>query len=52
MKLERNDLILISGGAFTSTLINSLVKLFTTTIEFGRMIGTTIRRAISKKKMC
>lgn len=52
MKLDNEYLIKIIGGAITTTWINSLVKLFTTAVDFGKMIGTTIRRLVSKKKVC
>ena len=45
MKLDNNELIQVTGGAITSAMINSVVKLITTVIDFGKMVGTTIRRA-------
>lgn len=48
MKLDNNELIKITGGAITSAMITSVVRLFATVIDFGKMVGTSIRRATSK----
>lgn len=48
MKIENNELINITGGAITSAMITSVVRLFTTVIDFGKMVGSSIRRAVSK----
>ncbi len=51
MKLEKNELIIIKGGAITSAMLTALARIFGTVIEVGRMIGTSIRRVV-KKKYC
>lgn len=48
MKINNEELILISGGAVTATLVNAIVRVFTTLIDFGRKVGSTIRRGISR----
>ena len=47
MKLKDNELILVAGGAISSQLINAFVRLVTSVVEIGRMIGTTNRRVVS-----
>lgn len=48
MKIENNELINITGGDITSAMITYVVRLFTTVIDFGKMVGSSIRRAVSK----
>ena len=48
MKLKDNELILVAGGAINSQLINAFVRLVTSVVEIGRMIGSSIRRVVSK----
>lgn len=49
MKLEKNELININGGGFlTATYINAASRAVNTILDFGRTVGTVIRRAISK----
>lgn len=47
MKLEQYELLKISGG-ISSAWITSLVRLFNSVIDFGRMVGSSIRRGISR----
>ena len=47
MKLTKKESKNISGGAgITGTLINSLIKGFTTFMDIGRYFGSSIRRLI------
>ncbi len=48
MKLGEKDLVKITGGAITSTLLNSMARLITTVLELGRTVGTSIRRLYTK----
>lgn len=48
MKLQDHELILVAGGAISSQLINAFVRLVTSVLEVGKMIGSTIRRIVSK----
>ncbi len=48
MTLKNSELILIKGGAINSQLINALVRLTTSVIEIGRMIGSSLRRMVDK----
>lgn len=48
MKIKDENLLLIAGGALDSSFINAFVRLVSSVIEVGKMIGTSIRRAISK----
>ncbi len=51
MRLENKELVSIIGGAITSAMITSVVRLITTVIDFGKMVGSSIRRA-TKKTYC
>ena len=48
MKLKDQELVLVVGGAINSQLINAFVRLITSVVEIGRMIGSSIRRVVSK----
>lgn len=48
MKLENKELVNITGGAITSAMITSVVRLISTVIDFGKMVGSSIRRATTK----
>ncbi len=47
MKLNDHELILVSGGAISGTLINAFARLLDVVIEIGKMIGASIRRWIN-----
>ncbi len=54
MKLEKNDLILIKGGAtsFTSgAFIGALSRAINSFLDLGRSLGTAIRR-ITGNNLC
>jgi len=48
MKLTEQQLLKINGGAINASLLNALARAFTTTLNIGQIIGSAIRRAISK----
>ncbi len=48
MKLENKELIIINGGGWTATYINAAARAVNTILEFGRTLGSTIRRAITR----
>lgn len=50
MKLSRDELENIVGGAITTQMINSLVKLINTLLDLGRTMGSAFRYATSKRK--
>ena len=43
-KLEDTDLINITGGELSSSLLNSISKIASTIYELGRSFGSSIRR--------
>ena len=45
-KLEDIDLISITGGELSSSLLNSISKIASTIYELGRSFGSSIRRII------
>jgi len=47
--LSNDELINIKGGAFSSTLLNSVSRLIETLLKLGQTVGTAIRRSVSKK---
>lgn len=51
MILTNAELVNISGGAITATFLNSLSRLISTVIDFGRQVGSSLRRIIGGK-MC
>ena len=48
MKLENKELIIINGGGWTAAYINAAARAVNTILEFGRTLGSTIRRAITR----
>lgn len=48
--MSNEELYLIYAGAtkMSGTLLNSVSKLINTLLDFGRVIGTSIRRLIDK----
>ena len=51
MQLEKKELLNIIGGGLTGTIINAIIKGATTVVDFGRNIGSAIRR-ITFGKLC
>lgn len=50
MNLSKNELIYVTGGGISSSMINSITKLITTLMDLGRAIGSALRYAKSGKK--
>ncbi len=51
-EIKKEDLVKIVGGvSITSSLINSFVKVLNTLVDFGRNLGSGIRR-ITENKLC
>ncbi len=49
MRLTNDELLKISGGfSLNGTLISALTRVFTTIIDFGKMVGTSLRRSKDK----
>ena len=48
MKIERNELINFTGVSWTATYIYAAARAVNTILEFGRTVGSTIRRAINR----
>lgn len=51
MKLNKEQMIQIDGGAITSAMINAISKAVNTLYELGRATGSAVRRLI-KKSFC
>jgi len=49
MKLEDNELLKIYGGGITASLLNAVSRTISTMLNLGQIIGSAIRRVISKK---
>lgn len=51
MIIEKNELINVTGGGFSATLLNALSRAAENIYNFGRSIGSSIRR-IRSGRMC
>ena len=51
MKLNKEEMLEIDGGAITPTMINAISKAINTLYELGKATGSAIRRII-KKSYC
>lgn len=51
MKLNKEEMLKVDGGAITSAMINAISKAVNTLYELGRQTGSAIRRII-KNKYC
>ena len=47
MKMSNEELLAVSGG-ISASYLTAFAKIFTTIIEIGKMVGTSIRRSINK----
>ena len=47
--LSKEELFEVRGGGITATLLNSLSRLVDTLLNLGQLVGSSIRRSISKK---
>lgn len=48
-ELSNNEKYKITGGAISTTIINSVARLISTIYTLGRAVGSTIRRAVNGK---
>ena len=48
MKLQNEELINVNGGGFSATYINAIARTFNTVLNFGRTVGSSIRRIVGK----
>ena len=51
MKLTKQEMMNLYGGAISGTLINAFVRGINALLELGRSIGTAIRR-VSGNNIC
>lgn len=49
-KLNKEQLMKVTGGSISATLLNALVRGANVFLDVGRSIGTAIRRFLSGKK--
>lgn len=49
MVLSENELIEVTGGGVSASLLNALSRAITTSLSLGQIIGSAIRRVFSKK---
>ena len=50
-KLGYNELVSVSGGSISGTVINAFCRGITTLLDLGRSLGTAIRR-IRSNNVC
>jgi len=48
IKLNKQELLEIDGGAISGTLVSSIIKGITSIFDLGKSLGTAIRRVITK----
>ncbi len=49
-ELSKEQLLNITGGAITATLINAIVRGVSVFLDVGRSVGSALRRLISGNK--
>ncbi len=47
--MSNEELILVKGGAFSASLVTGLVSAFKTIFDFGKAVGSAIRRVFAKQ---
>lgn len=50
MILKNDELIKVSGGAISGTMLNALSRGLSTLLDLGRSLGTAIRMIITGKR--
>ena len=50
-ELNKQELLQISGGAISGSLINAFIRGISTILDLGRSLGTAIRR-IQTRRFC
>ena len=48
MNLNKEEMLKIDGGAFTSAMLNAITKAINTIYELGRQTGSAVKRLIKK----
>ncbi len=48
IKLNKEELLKVTGGSLSATMINAIVKGAGLLFEIGQAVGNAIRRAITK----
>lgn len=51
MLLSKEELLKIRGGGLTTTMVNAISRSIDTFLDFGKAIGSAIRR-ITSGKLC
>ena len=51
VKLTKEELLNVSGGTITATLLNAFARGISTIVDLGRDLGSAIRR-IASGKIC
>ena len=49
IKIENNELVKINGGGLTAAYLNAAARAVNTLLDFGRTVGSSIRRMVSRK---
>ena len=49
--MPKEELINVKGGSVSGTIINGIIRAFTTALELGRSLGSALRRS-KDKAMC
>ena len=47
--LTNEEMLNVRGGGVTATLLNSISRLVETVLNLGQIVGSSIRRSVSKK---
>ena len=47
--LSNEEMLNVRGGGVTATLLNSISRLVETVLNLGQIVGSSIRRSLSKK---
>ena len=51
MSLKKEELLKVEGGALSGTLINSIISAITTLYNYGKSLGSSLRR-LDFNKIC
>lgn len=49
IRIDSTELIKINGGGFGASYLNAAARAVNTLLDFGRTVGSSIRRIISRK---
>ena len=47
--IENKELVKINGGGLTAAYLNAAARAVNTLLDFGRTVGSSIRRIVSRK---